>query len=120
MSATMIPSLLEGIENIATSTGTRIATFGHAADGSMHPTMCFDAKDERSSSAAMSAFNDIVTLALALALDGTITGEHGVGLLKREQLRDELSPTSLLLQAGLRRLFDPDGLLNPGKVFSNG
>jgi glycolate oxidase len=108
------PVLLTGIEEIARRTATQIATFGHAADGNMHPTVIFDAAHQASTARAGAAFSEIV--ALALALGGTITGEHGVGLLKRELLREELSEPSMAVQSKLRSLFDPTGVLNPGKV----
>ncbi len=111
---TAIPALLSGIAAIGVRTGASIATFGHAADGNMHPTVIFDASDHDSGTVADCAFGDIVRLALTLG--GTVTGEHGVGVLKREYLREELGPASLALQLKLRQLFDPDGILNPGKV----
>ena len=94
-----IPSFLIGVEKIAASTDSRVATFGHAADGNRHPTVIFDAADERSSAGASAAFREVV--ALALKLGGTITGEHGVGLLKRGQLSPSPSgpalPTATIL-----------------------
>jgi glycolate oxidase len=110
----VIPALLGSIQSIADETGAQVATFGHAADGNMHPTVIFDAADDQSTHRAREAFGEI--LELALRLGGTVTGEHGVGVLKRDRLIQEVGLRSLTLQRNLRHVFDPDGVLNPGKV----
>jgi glycolate oxidase len=76
--------------------------------------VCFDAADPDEARRARASFDEV--MALGLELGGTITGEHGVGVLKREWLARELGPDSLELQRGIKRLFDPRGILNPGKV----
>jgi glycolate oxidase len=108
-----IPALLRGIERIAQHTGVLIGTFGHAGDGNMHPTIVYDHGDADATARAREAFEAI--LALSLELGGTITGEHGVGLLKREAAARELSD-SLDLQRAIKAVFDPGDLLNPNKV----
>lgn len=108
-----ITTLIRGVEGIAQRHELVIATFGHAGDGNMHPTVVYDHHDPDATRRARAAFADIV--ALALELGGTITGEHGVGILKRGLLADELGP-SLALQRQIKALFDPDGLFNPGKM----
>jgi glycolate oxidase len=80
----------------------------------MHPTVIFDRGDDAAAARAGDAFAAIMKLGLELG--GTITGEHGVGLLKRTWLREELGETSYALQRGIKELFDPLGILNPGKV----
>ncbi|MFD7631014.1 FAD-binding oxidoreductase [Streptomyces sp. NPDC059851] len=102
------------IEEIATRHRLRIFTLGHAGDGNLHPTVVFDESDADEFRRAQTAYDDI--MAAGLALGGTSTGEHGIGTLKREWLTRELDPVSLELQRGLKRLFDPKNLLNPGKV----
>ncbi|MFD0266450.1 FAD-binding oxidoreductase [Streptomyces sp. NPDC127106] len=102
------------IEEIAARHRLRIFTLGHAGDGNLHPTVVFDESDADEFRRAQSAYDDI--MAAGLALGGTSTGEHGIGTLKREWLTRELDPVSLELQRGLKRLFDPKNLLNPGKV----
>ena len=77
--------------------------------------MGIDAADADSTTRARAAFEDI--LAAAISLGGTITGEHGVGVLKRDWLARELSPTSRRMQLAVKQAFDPLGILNPGKVF---
>ncbi|MBM4420134.1 MAG: FAD-binding protein [Chloroflexi bacterium] len=110
----LVPELIDAIERVAERQGVTIATFGHAGDGNMHPAILFDRSDPASERAARAAFDDI--MAAALALGGTVTGEHGVGLLKREALIDELGPSSLALHRRIKSLFDPLGIMNPGKV----
>lgn len=102
------------IEEIAVRNRLRIFTLGHAGDGNLHPTVVFDESDPDEFRRAQTAYDDI--MAAGLALGGTSTGEHGIGTLKREWLTRELDPVSLELQRGLKRLFDPKNLLNPGKV----
>ena len=106
--------LLAGMERIAAETGTRILCPGHIGDGNMHPTVVFDRGDDAAAARAHEAFDAIMKLALELG--GTITGEHGVGLLKRSWLRAELGETSYALQRSIKAVFDPLGILNPGKV----
>ncbi|MCB5166923.1 FAD-binding protein [Streptomyces bambusae] len=102
------------IEEIAARHRLRIFTLGHAGDGNLHPTVVFDEADPDEFRRAQTAYDDI--MAAGLALGGTSTGEHGIGTLKRDWLARELDPVALELQRGLKRLFDPGNLLNPGKV----
>ncbi|RUO91662.1 FAD-binding protein [Corallococcus sp. AB018] len=109
-----IPELLAAVERIAGKHGVLIGTFGHAGDGNMHPTVVFDRKDPKALARAKEAFDDI--LHAALALGGTITGEHGVGSLKRGFLGAQLGLETLRLHQAIKSALDPLGLLNPGKV----
>lgn len=111
---TRIPDLLDGIEGVAHRFGITIGTFGHAGDGNFHPTLVYDREDEAGAAGAVAAFDAIVELALALG--GTVTGEHGVGLLKRRHLAMELSPGAASLHAAIKRALDPGSQLNPGKA----
>ena len=106
--------LLAGMDRISAETGTLIVCPGHIGDGNMHPTVVFDRGDAAAAERAQTAFDAIMRLALELG--GTITGEHGVGLLKRDWLRTELGETSYGLQQQIKSVFDPLGILNPGKV----
>ncbi len=106
--------LLAGIERIADQHSVVVACPGHIGDGNMHPTVVFDRGDDAAVARAREAFADIMRLALDLG--GTITGEHGVGLLKREWLRREVGDLSYELQRSIKAAFDPLGILNPGKV----
>ena len=109
-----LPELLAGIERIAAENDLTIPTIGHAGDGNLHPLLVFDAHDVDERSRAERAFADIVSLTLELG--GTIAAEHGIGLLKREFLVEELAPNNLALQRDLKSFFDPDHRLNPGKA----
>ncbi|MCA6095911.1 FAD-binding protein [Streptomyces sp. SCA3-4] len=111
-----LTGLVERIEEIAEEYGLTIATVGHAGDGNLHPTVLFDRSDPSAVQRAREAYDAI--MAAGLELGGTITGEHGVGTLKREWLTRELPPRALRLQRDVKRLLDPDGILNPGKVLA--
>ncbi|MBB5118277.1 FAD-linked oxidase [Streptomyces eurocidicus] len=111
-----LAELIDRIELIAGEYDLYISTVGHAGDGNLHPTVVFDRSDPDAVRRAKEAYDAI--MAAGLELGGTITGEHGVGTLKRDWLARELPPRGLRLQRDLKRLFDPEGLLNPGKVLA--
>jgi glycolate oxidase len=106
--------LLAGMEKIAADCAVQIVCPGHIGDGNMHPTVVFERGNEAAAARAQEAFAAIMRLALDLG--GTITGEHGVGVLKRAWLREELGETSYELQRRIKEVFDPLEILNPGKV----
>lgn len=108
-------AMLEGTAAIAEKYGLTIGVCAHAGDGNTHPVVCFDHTDADESRRARESFDEI--MALGLGLGGTITGEHGVGILKKEWLARELGELSVELHRGIKQAFDPLGLLNPGKVF---
>lgn len=110
-----LPRLLAAIEQIARTRGVTIGTFGHAADGNMHPTIVHDAADARQVEAARAAFADIVEA--AVALDGSLSGEHGIGSLKLPWVSAQLSEPERRLMARVKEAFDPRGLLNPGRGY---
>ena len=110
---TRLVELLEGIQQIGRDSGLRVVTVGHVGDGNMHPVLIFDRDTE--GERARLAFEEIMDLGLRLG--GTVTGEHGVGLLKRSALDRELGPLSASLQRQIKAVFDPLGIMNPGKVF---
>jgi glycolate oxidase len=111
-----LAELLVGTEAIAAEQGVLVACPGHVGDGNMHPTVVFERGDPGAEARAVAAFEAI--MALGLSLGGTITGEHGVGLLKREWLRRELGEVGSRLHRELKAVFDPQGILNPGKVLA--
>ena len=108
-----VPQMLAQISDIAGRHGVRIATIAHAGDGNLHPLLITPAGDDAARLAAQAAFEEF--LDAAIALGGTVTGEHGVGLLKRDGMRRELDPAALAMQVAVRAALDPDGLFNPGK-----
>lgn len=110
-----IPDLLQLCARIAEDRGVTVGTFGHAGDGNLHPTLVYDGHDPQAEAAARAAFREIVDGALALG--GTITGEHGVGQLKRDFARACLGDAELALMRGIKAVFDPAGILNPGRGF---
>ena len=106
---------VESISEIAVRHGVTVATLAHAGDGNLHPIFVIDRAEPAIPDTVWAAAEEIFRLALSLG--GTLTGEHGVGLLKRQWLADELGPAGVAVQRDLKRLFDPLGILNPGKVF---
>ncbi|MBB5806570.1 glycolate oxidase [Saccharothrix ecbatanensis] len=112
---TRIADLIAGCERISESVGLRIAVVGHAGDGNMHPTIVYDPSSADEFARAQRAFDEI--LGLGLALGGTITGEHGVGKIKREWLAKEIGPVGLRVHRGIKRALDPENLFNPGSMF---
>ena len=109
-----VAAMLARIEEIGVRHDTLIANIAHAGDGNLHPLLITPAGDDDARTRAQAAFDDIVTAALDLG--GTVTGEHGVGLLKRRGLHAELSPAVQAMQTAIKAALDPHGLLNPGKA----
>ncbi len=110
-----IPELLVTVERLEREHGLVVYAFGHAGDGNIHLNITADRRDTD----AARRMEALVTKALRAVLDlgGTISGEHGLGLAKKRFAPMELSAESLALQRGIKRLFDPGQILNPGKLF---
>jgi glycolate oxidase len=87
--------------------------FGHAGDGNLHPNILFDRRDEEEWARVQRATGEIFRTAVELG--GTLTGEHGVGVLKLPYLEMAIGPLAIELQQGIKYLLDPKGILNPGK-----
>jgi glycolate oxidase len=104
------------IEGIGKKHGLRIGTFGHAGDGNLHPTIVLDKDDPREVAAAEAALAEI--FALPLEFGGSITGEHGVGSAKLPYLEAKIGPANMQLQRNIKKVFDPAGILNPGRIGS--
>lgn len=110
-----IPALLALCAEVSDRHGLTVGTFGHAGDGNLHPTVIYDGLDADSTQAAYTAFTEIIDGAIALG--GTVTGEHGVGQLKQELLSRAIGPRERGLMDGIKQVFDPRGILNPGRAF---
>ncbi|MGH3360581.1 MAG: FAD-binding oxidoreductase, partial [Nocardioidaceae bacterium] len=110
-----LAALVKGVDEISHRHGLVIGVVGHAGDGNFHPTVVFDGQDEDESRRAKQAFDDVMTLGLELG--GTITGEHGVGVLKRELLAREIGDLGIRVHRDIKKALDPQNILNPGKVF---
>ncbi|MFD4198715.1 FAD-binding oxidoreductase [Amycolatopsis thermoflava] len=111
----LVPEMLARIEKAAARHDTLIANIAHAGDGNLHPLLITPIGDDAARLRAQAAFEDII--ADAVELGGTVTGEHGIGLLKRGGLRREVSPEVLEMHSAVKNALDPHGILNPGKVF---
>ncbi|MFG1754792.1 FAD-binding oxidoreductase [Streptosporangium sandarakinum] len=109
-----LPFMIEKIEAIATRHDALIATVAHAGDGNLHPVFIFDHALSEPPPNVWAAADEVFREALAMG--GTLTGEHGVGLLKRRWLALETGPVTEELHHGIKGLFDPLGILNPGKA----
>ncbi len=110
-----LPEVLRGISDICASHKLRVANIFHAGDGNLHPLILYDANDPSSAERAELAGAEILTLCVEVG--GCLTGEHGVGIEKRDLMLKQFTETDLSLQMRIKSVFDPDWLLNPGKVF---
>jgi len=113
-----VPEMLRRIERIAVEADVVIANIAHAGDGNLHPLIVAPVGDAAAAVRAKAAFDRIVDACRELG--GTVTGEHGVGLLKLDGARAELSPVVLGMHAAIKQALDPAGILNPGKAFPTG
>lgn len=100
---------------IGREAGVRICSFGHAGDGNLHIYVCKDAMEDQAWAKALEQVMDRL-YAAARNLGGEVSGEHGIGHAKREFLRESLGETQMALMRGIKSVFDPAGILNPGKV----
>lgn len=113
---TRIAELIAGCHRISDEVGLRIAVVGHAGDGNMHPTIVYDPASPDEFARARQAFDEI--LAVGLRLGGTVTGEHGIGKIKREWLATEIGPVGMRVHRTLKAALDPENLFNPGSMFA--
>lgn len=111
-----LAEMVEQINAVADKYSVQICTFGHAGDGNLHPTILTDEKDQEEIHRVEMAFEEIFLAAIKLG--GTITGEHGVGLAKANYLDLKVGEAGIEVMKGIKRAFDPKGLMNPGKIFA--
>jgi glycolate oxidase len=107
-------ALVEGIADISAARDVVIAVIAHAGDGNTHPLIVFDPADADQSARAHQAYGEVMSLAISLG--GTITGEHGVGRLKKAWLVDQIGEDALELNRRVKQALDPQGILNPGAI----
>ena len=107
-----LPALIDGVAAIAAAQDVTIAVIAHAGDGNTHPLITYDPTDVAQRERAQLAFGQVMDLAISLG--GTITGEHGVGRLKKGWLPNQVGPDVMQMTAAIKAALDPDGLLNPG------
>ncbi len=110
-----IPDMVKRIESIQAETGLTMINFGHAGDGNIHVHIMLDKRDPAAVSAAETAIEKVFDHTLLLG--GTLSGEHGVGIAKRPYIGKEIGPTEQMIMKKIKRVFDPNGILNPGKIF---
>jgi glycolate oxidase len=111
-----IANMVKAINEITEKYNLMICTFGHAGDGNLHPTCATDARDHDEMERVEKAFAEIFEKAIELG--GTITGEHGVGAMKAPYLEWKLKKEGIAAMLGIKQAFDPNNIMNPGKVFA--
>ena len=109
-----IPALVDGVQALAREFDLPIVCFGHAGNGNLHVNLMYDPADAAQSERARAAMARV--FGLAVSLGGTLSGEHGIGLAKRDFMPQAVTPPTLALMRQLKAVFDPDGILNPGKL----
>ena len=113
-----LPQLMDTVKNLGDEYGFRSICYGHAGDGNLHINILKDDLSEE-------MWSDVLPVAIrklfteVVALGGTLSGEHGIGLVQKAYMDIALSPPNLLMQRGIKGVFDPKGILNPGKIFPN-
>jgi glycolate oxidase len=110
-----ITEMLKALRRLSDESGIVIVSFGHAGDGNIHVNLMVDKNDKEQFERARELIKEIFRVTLALG--GTISGEHGVGLTKMEYISMEIPPEELGLMKKIKKIFDPDNVLNPGKIF---
>lgn len=109
-----IPDTIRGIKEISDKRKLPIVIFGHAGDGNLHPNILFDKRDPEEWARVQQAVADL--FALSVSVGGTLSGEHGVGTLKKPFLESDVGPIAMDVMRSIRRALDPRGILNPGKI----
>jgi len=110
-----VPELFDVIAEMKRTYGLRVASFGHAGDGNIHVNLLITPGDEKEAARAKQAERFLFTR--VVALEGSISGEHGIGFAKAAYLPIELSAEEIALMKRVKAAFDPNGILNPGKIF---
>src|SRR5947208_6534071 len=109
--------MIRHVEAVARKYQLKIGTFGHMGDGNLHPTFLTDERNKEEMHRVEEAFKEIFDEAIRLG--GTITGEHGIGVAKKSFLPKFAGDAQMRVMRELRRILDPNGILNPGKIFDS-
>lgn len=112
-----IPELIEGLDQLSKKYHIPIVNFGHAGNGNIHVNLLTDPDDKALQSKVNKCLEEVFDL--VLRLDGTLSGEHGIGLVKKDFVAKELDPITLDYMRAIKKQFDPDNILNPGKTLPN-
>jgi glycolate oxidase len=110
-----IPDMVKKTQELQEKFGLKVVSFGHAGDGNIHCNIMYNKASEDESKRAEKAVDELFEATLKLG--GTITGEHGVGITKMKYLPREIGAREIELMKGIKQVFDPDNILNPGKIF---
>jgi len=110
-----IPQMIRRIESLREKTGLFMASFGHAGDGNIHFNIMLDKNDPAALKKAEDTVEEIFDYTVELG--GTLSGEHGIGITKAPYLSKEIGPEAIALMKRIKKAFDPNGILNPGKIF---
>lgn len=105
------------IERLTEKYDLTVGTFGHAGDGNLHPTVLCDERDADQMKRAHAFFDDLYEKVLSWG--GTVSGEHGIGMAKKDYLARQIGPGGVAVMKRIKQAFDPDGILNPGKIFAD-
>lgn len=111
-----VAPMVKAINEIAEKYNIQICTFGHAGDGNLHPTVPTDARNKEEFTKVQKAFSEIFKKAVELG--GTITGEHGVGAMKAPYLKLKVGKEGIQAMKNIKQSFDPNNIMNPGKIFT--
>ena len=109
-----VPDMIRAINNIAQKYNVTIGTFGHAGDGNMHPTLVCDIRNDEEMERVYKAMDEI--FAAAIAMGGTLSGEHGIGLGKLKYMQDQFGEVGMQTMRAIKKALDPNSILNPGKL----
>jgi D-lactate dehydrogenase len=110
-----IPDLIDGLGNLSREYGIPIVNFGHAGNGNIHVNLLYDTQDAQQERNALPCVSKVFDLVLKLG--GTLSGEHGIGIAKRDYINRAIDPVTLDLMRRIKQQFDPKGILNPDKIF---
>ncbi len=111
----MLAETFAEIERLTAKYRLKVGTFGHAGDGNLHPTVLCDERNAEEMQRAHAFYDDLYDKVLAWG--GTVSGEHGIGLAKKEYLARQIGAGGVRVMKRIKDAFDPEGLLNPGKIF---